>query len=260
MRKSIDRLLGQRWSGIVRGSWKWWRERPLARGGTAAVKVAAEAYRSMQAQVRQLARTVRDQELACDRAERIYLAKVREYCRCQQALDLARQQRHEGHVQAVMYRAQRLERLLPQLKDNVERGDRYLQVARQTLQQEQDRLETYRYQLHELYCRDRANQTLTTLLQMTSPHGETARERFERAKTAIEDRQQYAQALYDLSDAAMLGSGRPESLLGEPGESRPFVSTPPDTATSPDAATPPQPVLLPKPQFLPPLQRPQRSR
>lgn len=213
MRKSIDHMLGQRWGRVLRSYWTWWRDRALERDGTAAVSVAAKAYQTMQLHVRELAQTVSQQEMACDRAERIYLAKVNEYCQCQRLLERARPCGDRTVIRAEMYRAQRLEGILPQLKDNVERGDRCLQIARQTLQQEKDQLETYRYQLHELYSRARANQTLTTLVQVTSQQGETARDRFDRAKAAIEDRQHYARALYDLSHAAEPHSASPEPSL-----------------------------------------------
>lgn len=266
MRKSIDRLLGQRWSGVVRGYWNWWQERALEKGGQGAVREATQSYRTMQRQVQQLARAVREQELACDRAERLYLAKVKEYRACQQQLQHARQARNAEREQQALYRARRLERILPQLMDNVESGADCLQKARHTLQQEIERLETYRYQLHELVERDRANQTLSTLLHVSSPQGQTPRDRFDRAKAAIEDRQHYTQALYRLTDSPLTDGSFTDSPIAEletdvktePPRS-PQLQSPraswekSESEASLDARSP-----AASPQPIPPLRRPKR--
>ncbi|MEO1131194.1 MAG: hypothetical protein AAFX40_00650 [Cyanobacteria bacterium J06639_1] len=265
MRKSFDRLLGRRWGSVVRGYWTWWRDRALERGGRTAVREAMQAYRAMQEQVEQLARTVRDQEQACDRAERLYLAKIRDYRGCEQQLQQARQANDATLERTVVYRAQRLERILPQLMDNVERGDRYLQAARQTLLQETERLETYRYHLHELVERDRANQTLSTLVRVTSSEGQKTRDRFDRAKAAVEHRQDYTQALYDLGEPQCdRKSQRPDALLEKSSRSRSLDSgVELNSEADSDSRSPAGPSQTSPPisplQAIPPLRRPNRS-
>jgi phage shock protein A len=200
-RNVIYGIFGQRAGSVIVGTWNWLWGIPVEQGGTGAVLVAEEALRTMQETVQKLTEAVATQVAAYQRAEQKYVAKVKEYQALEQKARVAMQQGNEEAARLAMSQALLVEKVLPQLKANVEAAEQYVTAAKQKLNREKERLATYRSELSNMRDINEVNQALEQMTRVNNSYNiDSARSQFEQAKGAVEKRQLRTQAMAELSE------------------------------------------------------------
>ncbi|MEN9205472.1 MAG: PspA/IM30 family protein [Thermostichales cyanobacterium SZTDM-1c_bins_54] len=200
-RNVIYGIFGQRAGSVIVGTWNWLWGIPVDQGGTGAVMVAEEALRTMQETVQKLTEAVATQVAAYQRAEQKYVAKVKEYQALEQKARIAMQQGNEEAARLAMQQALLIEKVLPQLKANVETAEQYVNAAKQKLQREKERLATYKSELSNMKDINEVNQALEQMTRVNNSYNiDSARSQFEQAKGAVEKRQLRTQAMAELSE------------------------------------------------------------
>jgi len=196
-RNVIYGIFGQRAGSVIVGTWNWLWGIPVEQGGTGAVLVAEEALRTMQETVQKLTEAVATQVAAYQRAEQ----KVKEYQALEQKARVAMQQGNEEAARLAMSQALLVEKVLPQLKANVEAAEQYVTAAKQKLNREKERLATYRSELSNMRDINEVNQALEQMTRVNNSYNiDSARSQFEQAKGAVEKRQLRTQAMAELSE------------------------------------------------------------
>ncbi len=182
-------LMGDRAGRVIVGTWHWLWGIPVEPGGKIAEEVAQEALSGMQQSVAQLAQSVASLIASYQRAKEKYASKEKEFHQAEHQARLAQQMGNEEVARLAMSKAILIERLLPQLQDQVQRAEKVVQAAREKLRREQEKLETYRIQMQNLKDINEVNEALAAIARTSSSLDiDSARSQFESAQSAIEKR------------------------------------------------------------------------
>jgi phage shock protein A len=201
MKKFIYWLMGEKAGRTIVGSWNWLWGIPVESGGQVAVEVAEESLRSMQESVQKLAEAVSTQVAAYQRAKQKYEEKVKEMRSSENQAITAQRNGNEEAARLAMTRVLQIEKLLPQLEEQVKQAEHYVSASKDKLNRERQKLETYKTDMQNMKDMAEVNQALATMAKVNSDLNiDSARSQFESAKSAVERRNLQTSALVELSE------------------------------------------------------------
>lgn len=182
-------LIGDRAGHVIVGIWHWLWGIPIQPGGKIAEEVAQESLYSMQKSVEELAQAVATLIASYQRAKEKYERKKREFQQAEHQALLAQDMGNEKAARLAMSKAILIERVLPQLQNQVEEAEKIVKAAQERLKQEQEKLETYKVQMQNLKDISEINEALASIARThNSINVDSARSQFESAQAAIETR------------------------------------------------------------------------
>ena len=198
MKKALYWLVGQKAGTVMTATWKWLWGMPVESGGKIAVEVAQESLSAMQQSVRKLTESVAQISASYQQAKAKYESKQLEHQNAEKQAVLAQKIGNEAAARLAIGRAIAIERLLPQLAQQVEQAAQILQTQQQRLNREREQLETYKTDMQNLKDLTEVNQALAAIAQVNSQLDDSARAQFDSAQAAIQGRYLKANALAEL--------------------------------------------------------------
>lgn len=203
MKKFIYYLFGERAGRLIVVSWNWLWGVSEPSEQEQAVSEAEKSLQQMQASVEKLTQAVAVQVQNYQEAEAHYSKKVREY---QDLETKAKALKANGNIESArltMIQAVQLEKVLPQLKENVENAEKYVTAAKQQLMRQKEKLETYKSELANMQAVQEVNAALEQMAAVNNSYNiDAAKSQFEAAKETVENHQIEAQAKFELSQNA----------------------------------------------------------
>jgi phage shock protein A len=199
-KKLLYWLMGDRTGRIIVATWNWLWGLPLEMSGDIAQEVAQESLESMQQSVLKLTEAAATVMAAYQQAKAIYNSKQKEFHHAENQALLAHRNGQEKAAQLAMGHAIQIEGLLPQLQERVEHAEELVNQTKEKLTQEQQRVEAYKIQMHNLKALADVNKALEAIAQTTSSLKlDSARSQFETAQTAIQRQHFKGKAQAELS-------------------------------------------------------------
>jgi phage shock protein A len=188
-KKFIYWLFGETAGRTLVGTWRWAWGVPVESGGKIAQKVAEESYRSMQESIAQLeegvAKVVAGHKLTLDRYEK----KQQEIQEAEQQAKLASLHGNEAAARLSITKAIALEKIMPQLKQQVKQAKQLAIAATEKLQKEKEKLQAYQLEMVNLKAVSELNEIMADIHSITTELDlDSSRSQFEEAKNSIEGR------------------------------------------------------------------------
>ncbi|MGB3208711.1 MAG: PspA/IM30 family protein [Crinalium sp.] len=169
------------------GIWKWLWGIPVEPGGKIAEKVAQESLQSMQQSVVQLTSAVARVVAAYQQAQEKYRKKQEEYYQAERQAQLAYRQGHEEAARLAMTKAIVIEKILPQLQQQVAKAETLMIAAKEKLSREREKVESYKLEMGNLQAMSEMNQAMKDIFDITTELDiENARSQFTEAQNAIQ--------------------------------------------------------------------------
>jgi len=182
------------------GIWKWLWGLPMEPGGKIAEKVAQESLQSMQQSVVQLTAAVARVVAAYEQAKDKYNKKQAEFQQAEHQAQLAYGQGNQEAARLAMTKAIMIEKILPQLAEQVANAEKVMIAAKEKLNRERDKVEAYKLEMGNLQALAEMNQAMKDIFTITTELDiESARSQFEEAQTAIHGRYLRENAKAELS-------------------------------------------------------------
>lgn len=199
MKKFIYGFFGERAGRLIIVSWNWlWGISETS--DNEAVTTAEQSLRTMQDSVEKLTQAVATQVKNYQQAEEKYSQKAQELKDLETKAKMLKAQGNTEAARLTMIQAIQLEKILPQLKDNVENAEKFVNAAKEQLTREKEKLETYKSELANIQAIQEVNEALGQMAEVNNNYNiDSAKSQFEAAKEAVNDRQAEVQALYELS-------------------------------------------------------------
>jgi phage shock protein A len=202
MKKFIYYLFGERAGRLIVVTWNWLWGISEPSEQEQAVSEAEKSLQEMQASVDQLTQAVATQVQNYQDAEEHYSKKVREYQDLETKAKALKANGNTESARLTMIQAVQLEKILPQLKENVENAEKYVSAAKQQLMREKEKLETYKSELANMQSVQEVNDALSQMAQVNNSYNiDAAKSKFEAAKETVSNRQVEVQAQYELSQS-----------------------------------------------------------
>ena len=200
MKKFIYGFFGERAGRLIIVTWNWLWGIDQAPDDDRAVSTAEASLREMQASVDKLTQAVTVQVQNYKQAEERYTQKVQEFRDLEKNAQALKAEGNLEQARLTMIQAIQLEKILPQLKENVENAEKFVKSAKEQLTREKEKLETYKSELANMQAIQEVNQALAQMAEVNNSYNiESAKSQFEAAKEALSDRQAEVQALYEVS-------------------------------------------------------------
>jgi phage shock protein A len=194
-------LIGDRAGTVILSIWNWLWGKQIEQGGQVAAKVAQESLYTMQQSVHQLTQSVAKASAAYEQVKQQYTQKQADAKRSEWQAAQAFEQGQEDQARLAMARAIEGERVLPLIETQVKQAEHAVQHLKDKLNQERQKLESYRMQMQNLKVLAEVNEALAVIADVNSELKiDSARNLFEDAKTAIEVRNLQAHAFQELSE------------------------------------------------------------
>ncbi|MEB3339551.1 PspA/IM30 family protein [Okeania sp.] len=201
MKKVLYWVMGEKAGRAIVGSWNWLWGIPTESGGRVSVEVAEESIRSMQESVQKLATAVATQVSAYERAKQKYEAKVKEMQGFEQQAMMAQGKGNEEAARLAMTKVIQTEQILPQLEAQVLQAEKYVEVSKDKLKRERQKLEEYKTDLSNMKDMQEINKALGEMSKVNNDLNiDSARSQFEQAKNALERRNLQQNSLAELSE------------------------------------------------------------
>jgi len=203
VKKFIYWLLGDRMGRLTVVTWNWLWGKTEPSEPEKAVNTAQQSLQTMQESVNKLTQAVEQQFQNYQQAEQYYSNKVREYQELQTKAKMLKEGGNTEQARLTMIQAVQLEKILPQLKQNVENAEQYVTDAKEKLMREKEKLESYKTEMANMEAVQKVNDALSQMADVNNNYQiDSAKFQFEAAKEAVEDEQAQVQAYYDLSKNA----------------------------------------------------------
>lgn len=201
MKKFIYWLMGERGGQATMGVWNWlWGIAPESPQPQVSLEAAEQSLQLMQESVKKLEEAVSTQNSAYQRAKQKYQAKVKEIEKFEQEALLAEQNGNEHQARLALSKAIQIEKILPQLAEQVKRAENYVNLSQQRLHQERMKLEAYQTDLANLKDMQEINEALELVAKVNNELNiNSARSQFEEIKSTVEQRHLEQQALAELT-------------------------------------------------------------
>ncbi|MEB3292638.1 MAG: PspA/IM30 family protein [Synechococcales bacterium] len=200
MKQFILWFMGDRAGRVMLAVWNWLWGKPIEQGGKIAVEVAQESLYAMQQSVHKLTESVAKAIAAYERANQQYQQKKNEAKRAESQALQAQQQGYEDAARLAIARAIEIERILPRFASQVEQAKIAVQQLKNKLIQERQKLESYQVQMQTLKALSEVNEALASITNISGELNlESARNQFQEAQTAIENRHFSTNAMQELS-------------------------------------------------------------
>ncbi|MEM9266890.1 MAG: PspA/IM30 family protein [Cyanobacteria bacterium P01_F01_bin.13] len=208
MKKAVYWLMGERGGKATLVAWNWlWgisEEEPEPELDTSldddAIATAEASFKAMQKSVEQLAYATKQQYDTYQQAKAAYIQKVRQLEGAETAADYAQKAGRKNDAAVAIQRVMQLEKLLPQLEDQVEQAEECVKASQTKLRHERARLESYKSDLKALKNMTVMNEALSAIAET---HNEadmaSARAQFEAAKSSVQNRYLEKRAYVELS-------------------------------------------------------------
>ncbi len=201
MKSIVYWLMGDRAGRVLAASWNWAWRRPVAQGGTIAVEVAQESIHSMQASIAQITDSVAKAVAAYERVKQQHEGKKSYAQNLENQAAQALKQGQENHAQSMMGRAIEIERILPVLASQVQKAEEAVESLKRKLDRERNKLGSFQIQMQNLQSLAEVNEALAVITSLNSDlETDSARNQFQEAQAAIENRNMYANAYQELSE------------------------------------------------------------
>jgi phage shock protein A len=202
MKNLIYWFIGDRTGRIIVSLWNWLWGVPLESGDKVAVEVAQESLYTMQQSVYKLMEAVSTVTASYQRTKEKYQSRQREAQVAEQRAALAYRNGDEATARLAMSRAIGIERILPQLADQVAQAEKVLQSNQDKLNRQQQRLETYKIEMQNLKDLSEVSAALTVISEINQTFNiDSARSQFEQAHAAIEGQYERINAFAELSES-----------------------------------------------------------
>jgi phage shock protein A len=200
MRSLIHWLAGDRAARVIFASWNWLWGKPLDQGGKLAVEVAQESLHAMQQSVYKLTESISKAVTAYEQAKKQYLQKQTDAKRAELQSAQAYELGDEESARLAMSRTLEIERILPQFETQVQQAETAVIALKEKLYKERQKLESYQTQLQSLKSLAEVNEALAVIANINSDlHIDSARNQFQAAQSAIENRNIQINAFQELS-------------------------------------------------------------
>jgi phage shock protein A len=199
-KKFIYWLLGETAGRTLVGTWKWIWGLPVESGGKVAHKVARESLRSMQESVLQLTEKVSKVVAAYRLAKEKYYQKEKELQEAEKQAEIAYRQGDEEAARSLIAKAISLEKIMPQLKQRVDKAQEISLAAKEKLKQEKEKLQAYQLDMANLKVLSELNDTMAQINDITTELDlDSARSQFTDAQNSIEERYVWETAKAELA-------------------------------------------------------------
>jgi phage shock protein A len=188
-KKFIYWLFGETAGRTLVGTWRWIWGVPVESGGKIAQKVAEESYHSMLEAIAQLekgvAKVVAGYKLTQDR----YDKKQQELQETERQAKLACIHGDETAARLSITKAIAIEKIIPQLKQQVEQAKQLSLAATEKLKKEKEKLQAYKLELVNLKAVSELNEIMADIHNVTTELDiDSSRSQFDNAKNSIEGR------------------------------------------------------------------------
>jgi phage shock protein A len=194
-------FLGERAGRVMSATWSWLWGLPVESGGKVAVEVAQESLQAMQRSVFQLTQSVATLMAAYQQAKNKYEIKQREFRQAEQQAILAHKQGNEEAARMAMTKAILIDRLLPPLVEQVTQAETVVLAAKDKLNRERQKLETYKLEMQNLKDLAELNEALAVIAQVNSEiEVDSARSQFATAQASVQRRHLQMSAQAELSE------------------------------------------------------------
>ncbi len=203
MKKFVYYLFGERAGRFIVVTWNWLLGVSEPSEQEQAVSEAEKSLEQMQASVEKLTQAVAVQVQNYQEAEQHYTNKVKEYQDLETKAKALKANGNTESARLTMIQAVQLEKILPQLKENVENAEKYVTAAKQQLMRQKEKLETYKSELANMQSVQEVNAALEQMAAVNNSYNiDDAKSQFEAAKETVENYQTEAQAKFELSQNA----------------------------------------------------------
>jgi phage shock protein A len=194
-------FVGERAGRVLTATWSWLWGLPVESGGKIAVEVAQESLQAMQQSVAQLTQSVATLMAAYQQAKTMYESQQKQYQQAEQQAVLAQQQGNAEAARMAMTKAILLDRSLPSLAEQFAKAETVVLAAKDKLNRERQKLETYKLEMQNLKDLAELNEALAVIAQVNSEiEISSARSQFATAQTAVERRHLQMSAEAELSE------------------------------------------------------------
>lgn len=201
MKKAIYWLMGERAGRTIVGSWNWLWGMPVESGGKVAVAVAEESLQSMQESVQKLAQAVAMQEGSYQTAKSKYQTKVKELQTLEQQASIAQRSGNQEAARMAMTKAIQTEQILPKLEEMVKQAEAAVNASKDKLNRERMKLESYKADMQNMKDMSEVNEALAMIAKVNNEFDiGSAKNDFEKAKSAVERRNLQTNALAEISE------------------------------------------------------------
>jgi phage shock protein A len=201
MRKILVWLVGEPAVIAVLSTWNWLMGIPIESGGKISLEAAQLSLQSMETAVFELTSSVAQITASYQKLQNKYADKQKELEMAHLHVQLVQRNGSEDVARFAMEKVIRLEGLLAVLKTQATQAEQTLNTHLTQLKRERQRLESYKLQMQELTDLADANEALTAIAKINGNiQGGLGSAGFEKAHTAIKDRNLKAHALLDLLD------------------------------------------------------------
>lgn len=165
-----------------------------------AIAAAEASLKAMQQSVQQLATATNQQYATFQRAKQMYLRKVKNLEWAEKSALRAEKEGRHSDAETAMAHVIQLEQLLPELEIQVEQAEKWVNASLVKLQQEQERLESYKRDFQTLKNLTEVNEALTAIAATHNAQDmASARAQFEAAKNLVHTRYLENQAYVELA-------------------------------------------------------------
>ena len=194
-------FVGERAGRVLTATWSWLWGLPVESGGKIAVEVAQESLQAMQKSVAQLTQSVATLMAAYQQAKNKYEIKQKELRQAEQQAILAQKQGNEEAARMAMTKVVVIDRVLPTLAEQVAKAETVVLAAKDKLNRERQKLETYKLEMQNLKDLAELNEALAVIAQVNSEiEVDSARSQFATAQTSVERRHLQMSTQAELSD------------------------------------------------------------
>lgn len=201
MKDFIYWLMGERAGRVTISTWKWlWGISNESAEPEFSLEMAEESLQLMRESIQKLEAAVLSQRDTYERAVQKYREKQAEITALEEEAVTAQDNGDEYQTRLAMSKAIQIEKILPQLEQQVQRAENYLNLSQEQLNQERIKLETYQTDLANLRDMQEINAALDQVAQVNNQFDtNSARSQLDEIKNRVEQRSLEAQAIAELT-------------------------------------------------------------
>lgn len=201
MKKFIYWLMGERGGQATVAVWNWlWGVPDESPEPQVSLEAAEQSLQLMGESVKKLEAAVSTQRAAYKRARQKYQEKLAEIEKLNQEAMIAQQNGNEYQARLAMSKAIQIEKILPQLEQQLKRVEDYVNSSQEQLNNERIKLETYQTDVANLKDMQEMNEALDCVAKVNNQFDtNSARSQLEEIKNTVEQRNLEQQALAELT-------------------------------------------------------------
>lgn len=188
-KKILYWLIGETAGRSIVGVWKWLWGLPIESGGKIAEKVAQESLQSMQLAVANLTNSVAKVVATYEQAKHQYNQKQQEFDDAENQAKLAYSKGNQDAARLALTKAIAIEKLLPQLGNQVKKIEKVKLAAQDKLTREREKIEAFKLDMANIKALTSMNLALVDISKLSDELDiESALGQFEEAKERVENK------------------------------------------------------------------------